>query len=79
LRDDDQCFVTSWGFDPSTITVPVGVWFGDADTMVPPSHGVWLSEAIPTASARRMPREGHISLVTNYQNDIADFLRKVGV
>jgi len=37
--DDDQAIMKEWGFDPTTITVPVSVWFGDQDLMVPRTHG----------------------------------------
>ncbi|HEY8081378.1 MAG TPA: alpha/beta hydrolase, partial [Acidimicrobiales bacterium] len=38
-RDDDQAFLRPWGFDVTDIAVPVGVWFGDQDLMVPARHG----------------------------------------
>ena len=30
-----------WGFDATAITVPVAVWYGVSDTLVPPAHGEW--------------------------------------
>ena len=35
--------VKSWGFDVSAITVPVAVWQGDEDLMVPAAHGRGLA------------------------------------
>jgi pimeloyl-ACP methyl ester carboxylesterase len=50
--DDSLAFARPWGFDPSAITVPVGVWHGTADAAVPASHAEWLLTHIPGA-------EGH--------------------
>jgi pimeloyl-ACP methyl ester carboxylesterase len=60
--DDDLAFVRPWGFDVAEITVPVGVWQGAADLMVPFSHGQWLASAIPGARAHLYEDEGHISI-----------------
>ena len=53
--DDDQAMMKEWGFDPTTITVPVAVWFGDHDLMVPRTHGEWLA-AEPADGARPLLR-----------------------
>jgi pimeloyl-ACP methyl ester carboxylesterase len=45
--DDDIAFVTPWGFDVSTIRVPVYLTYGRVDTLVPPAHGDWLAARIP--------------------------------
>lgn len=37
--DDDLAFVTGWGFELAEIQVPVSLWQGDANKMVPFSHG----------------------------------------
>lgn len=74
ILDDDLAFFSEWGFDPATISVPVEVWFGDQDLMVPPSHGRYLSSVIPHAVAFHQPDDGHISLVTRHQVALADRL-----
>ncbi len=68
--DDDRAFFSPWGFDPTTIAVPVAVWYGDEDLMVPSSHGAWLGEHVPTAMVVHQPQEGHVSLLTNHVNDL---------
>jgi pimeloyl-ACP methyl ester carboxylesterase len=60
--DDDIAFARPWGFDPGEITVPVSVWHGEADAMVPPQHGRHLAAAIPGATLRTFPGEGHVDM-----------------
>lgn len=50
--DDDLAFVSPWGFDPATITVPTQVWYGTSDVLVPPGHGKWIADTIPGAIVR---------------------------
>lgn len=47
--DDDLSITMPWGFDVSQITVPVAVWYGRDDTLVPTPHGEWLARSIPHA------------------------------
>ena len=51
-----------WGFDLSTITVPVRIWQGELDRLVPWAHGQWLAEHIPGAVFRLAEGHGHFSL-----------------
>jgi len=68
--DDDQAMMKEWGFDPATITVPVSVWFGDQDLMVPRTHGEWLAENLPTSSRHFFAGDGHVSLVLNHLDEL---------
>lgn len=74
--DDDLAFVRPWGFDLDGIAVPVTVWQGGLDLMVPPAHGRWLAEALPTAELRTPEEHGHLSLVVRYRGEILDDLRR---
>jgi pimeloyl-ACP methyl ester carboxylesterase len=77
--DDDLAFVSEWGFELAEITVPVTVWQGDLDLMVPAAHGDWLAKHIPTAVARKAPGDGHISLLADYAEAIVnDLLSRAG-
>lgn len=72
--DDDLAFVRPWGFELSSIGVPVSVWQGQQDLMVPFAHGEWLVEHIPTARPRLRPEHGHLSLAVGSMGEILDDL-----
>jgi pimeloyl-ACP methyl ester carboxylesterase len=72
--DDDLAFTRPWGFDVAEISVPVTVWQGDLDLMVPFAHGQWLAAHIGHARARLIGGHGHISLVTRHRDEILDDL-----
>ncbi|HSR24476.1 MAG TPA: alpha/beta hydrolase [Candidatus Eisenbacteria bacterium] len=50
----------AWGFAPGEIAVPVQLWHGDVDTVVPLHHAQHLASAIPRASLRVCAGEGHM-------------------
>jgi pimeloyl-ACP methyl ester carboxylesterase len=71
--DDDLAFVRDWGFAPADIGVPVAIWQGGVDLMVPAAHGAWLAEHIPTARPHLLADHGHLSLaVADLPRIIAD-------
>ena len=63
--DDDIAFVMPWGFDLAAVSVPVAIWQGSEDLMVPLAHGHWLAANVSGASAHIAPGEGHLSLAAN--------------
>jgi pimeloyl-ACP methyl ester carboxylesterase len=73
--DDDLAFVQEWGFDLQKVTVPVVIWQGDDDFMVPHAHARWLAKAIPGSELRFTPGEGHISLTVKGQSAIVTQLK----
>jgi pimeloyl-ACP methyl ester carboxylesterase len=70
--DDDLAFVHDWGFDLSDIRVPVTVWQGAQDRMVPFEHGRWLAAHIPEARDKLIQDEGHLSLIVGSFDQIVD-------
>jgi pimeloyl-ACP methyl ester carboxylesterase len=72
--DDEGAFLSPWGFEIDSISVPVAVWRAEFDLMVPPSHGEWLADNIPTAEGILLGGEGHISMMTNHLAEILDDL-----
>jgi pimeloyl-ACP methyl ester carboxylesterase len=74
--DDNQAVMKEWGFDPTTITVPVAVWFGGHDLMVPRTHGEWLSAKVPTARTRFFAEDGHVSLFVNHLDELSADIHK---
>jgi len=73
-RDDDLAFVRDWGFSLDVVAVPLSIWQGDQDAMVPFGHGEWLAKAVPMAYPHLLPGEGHLTLVQARIGDILDEL-----
>jgi pimeloyl-ACP methyl ester carboxylesterase len=74
-REDDLAFVADWGFRLDDLRVPVAIWQGDQDRMVPPGHGRWLAANVAGAEAHLLPGEGHLSLVTEFPAVIEGLLK----
>jgi pimeloyl-ACP methyl ester carboxylesterase len=74
--DDDLAFVNPWGFELSEIKVPVLLYQGDEDKMVPYAHGQWLAEHLPQEKLRKhlIPGQGHISIFIGQSDGIIDEL-----
>ena len=68
--DDDLAFTRPWGFDLASIDVPVVVWQGGQDRMVPFAHGQWLAAHLPSARAKLLPEEGHLSIAVDKFGEI---------
>ncbi len=79
VRDDGLAAVSPWGFDLADIGVPVAVWQGDQDAMVPFAHGEWLAARVPGAEAHLLDGEGHISLVHRLDEVLTDLRRLAGL
>jgi pimeloyl-ACP methyl ester carboxylesterase len=72
--EDDLAFTRPWGFDLDEIGVPVVVWQGGQDRMVPFAHGRWLTTHVPGACARLLTEEGHLSIAVASFGEIVDDL-----
>lgn len=76
LVTDLQLYAGSWGFDLCDIDVPVGLWYGRQDRLVPVDAGRYLERAIPTAEAHFYPDYGHVSVVEENESAIVGWLRR---
>lgn len=72
--DDDMAFSRPWGFELGTISVPVHIWQGGHDKMVPYAHGQWLAAHTGSACPHLFPDHGHLSLVVDSMGAILEEL-----
>jgi pimeloyl-ACP methyl ester carboxylesterase len=63
--DDDLAFVTSWGLNLADIAVPVALWQGAEDLMVPHRHGTLLAGDVPSSQVHFVPGHGHLTLIAD--------------
>ncbi|MBL7254121.1 alpha/beta fold hydrolase [Paractinoplanes lichenicola] len=78
-REDDLAFLADWGFPLSDIRVPVAIWQGEQDRMVPPAHGHWLAGHVPGAEVHLLAHEGHLSLIAGIDEVVDNLLAHVTV
>jgi pimeloyl-ACP methyl ester carboxylesterase len=76
--DDDLAFTEPWGFDLEDISVPVVLWQGSEDLMVPFAHGKWLASRLPGASVHLQEGEGHLSIGLGALDQMLDELVQAG-
>jgi pimeloyl-ACP methyl ester carboxylesterase len=79
VRDDGLAAMRPWGFDLASIRVPVAIWQGRQDAMVPYEHGEWLAAHVPGAEAHLFEDEGHLSLVAQMDVILNDLKRLAGI
>ena len=73
--DDDMAFLRDWGFSLEKIDVPVALWQGKQDRMVPFAHGEWMAAHVTGARANLLDEHGHLSLaVASFPRILDDLL-----
>ncbi|CAK7563291.1 MAG: hypothetical protein SEPTF4163_001155 [Sporothrix epigloea] len=79
--DDDLELTKPWGFDLSEVRVPVLLYQGSDDIMVPYSHGVWLAKHLPREHLREhlIEGEGHVSLVAKSDRLLDELIQAGGI
>lgn len=68
--EDVRALARPWGFALEDIRVPVQLWHGDEDTVIPIHHGRYVASVIPGATLRICPGEAHMVM----WNHIAEIL-----
>jgi pimeloyl-ACP methyl ester carboxylesterase len=66
---DIRVLALHWGFGLKDIQVPVQLWHGDEDAVIPLHHSRYLASVIPGATLRICPGEGHM-LMWNHLEEI---------
>lgn len=79
LLEDSLQVIRPWGFDLTAIGVPVSVWQGAQDRMVPFGHGQWLAARVPGARVHLFEDEGHISLAVRIPEMLAELREMAGL
>jgi len=74
--DDDLEFIEPWGFELSDIKVPVLLYQGSEDKMVPFAHGQWFAKHLPQEKLRKylIEGQGHISIFIGREDSMIDEL-----
>lgn len=78
-RDDGLAILSRWGFDLAEIVVPVSIWHGEHDAMVPFAHGAWLAANVPEARGHLLPDDGHLTLWGRLDEILADLRDLAGL
>lgn len=71
--DDRAIFGRGWGFDLSEIRVPLSLWHGEQDQVIPIAHGQWLASHL-RADVHLLEDHGHMSLSLGSYREILDAL-----
>jgi len=74
--DDNIAFLSPWGFEVTSISIPVKVWHGVDDRFVPVGHGRWLSQAIPGAEAELREGDGHLGVAAESIGEVHEWLAR---
>jgi pimeloyl-ACP methyl ester carboxylesterase len=68
--DDDLAFSRHWGFELADVQVPVSLWQGEDDRMVPYAHGEFLAQRLANVRAHLLAGEGHLSIALGRFGDV---------
>jgi pimeloyl-ACP methyl ester carboxylesterase len=67
---DGLLFARPWDFDLRQIRVPIYLWHGEQDIILPVAMGRYLAANIPNCHATFCPKDGHFSLPFNKTREI---------
>ena len=72
--EDYLALVAPWRVDLGRVQVPVTLWWGEQDLVIPAAHGRWLASVIPGAELRLFPEDGHFSLQFGRDHEVIGWL-----
>jgi pimeloyl-ACP methyl ester carboxylesterase len=67
---DLHLYTRPWRFALDKIQIPVRLWHGEKDVIVPSAMGKALAAAMPTCTAKFYPGEGHFSLIIRHMQQM---------
>jgi pimeloyl-ACP methyl ester carboxylesterase len=67
-----------WGFELSDVNVPVSLWQGRQDLMVPFSHGEYIATHLPNVTAHLLEEEGHLTLLRYLPTMVSEATKRRG-
>jgi pimeloyl-ACP methyl ester carboxylesterase len=59
-----------WGLSLQEISMPVHIWHGEQDKIVPVVQGQLMANALPHANLGIYPNEGHVSIIVNHYEEL---------
>lgn len=68
--EEFKLLLKPWGFDLKQIQCPLIVWQGGNDKQAPVKHAELYAKQVPEAEYKFLEKEGHISLLYNYGEQI---------
>jgi pimeloyl-ACP methyl ester carboxylesterase len=68
--EDISLIARPWGFDLDAVKVPVLLWHGELDRNVPVTAGRYLAKTFPNCRATFYPKDAHLSVPLNHQEEI---------
>jgi len=57
-----RLYTRPWGFKLEDLKIPITIWHGDSDTIVPLEHSNYLHSHLPNSQLTIVPGEAHFSL-----------------
>lgn len=66
IWSDLNALTAPWGFEMDQVDIPVDVWHGDTDRIVPQQMGYLLSQRLPQARWKPVPGGGHFLVVPRW-------------
>ncbi len=73
IAHEAHLLASPWPFDPAALdaSLPMFLWHGEADTIVPVSSGRYLAGVLPNCRATFLPGEGHYLVFPRFHEILA--------